>query len=305
MNLANARSGERRRLPAGDSGACPCGSGFAYRACHQPVVEAPPEARLDVARRAYARSWAVNAACYDAQGLYARLARQLGSHRPGPRLVDLGCGRGDGMAALQQELGCEIIGVDENPACLAAAAARLGVAAPADRLQPTAFARDGYELAYVADEVGALNGAALIQSDLLRPDAAMAAALGPVDVVTLWFPGTHKAREHERLVRAMHLTSDELYAVAVELAAMEFAARQLRPGGMLQIVDRGAHPDLSTIASGFRDRFAAMADTFGLALIDLRAIRYREPAASGGVAVNALSSTHGRPAAISAIFCCG
>ena len=302
MNVANAQPGERRRLPAGDGAMCPCGSGFAYRDCHQPVVEAPPEIRLDVARRAYARSWAANAACYEAQGLYGRLARHLASHRPGPRLVDLGCGRGDGMAALQRELGGEIIGIDENPACLAAAAARLGIAAPAHRLQAKNFASDGYELAYVAGEAPALTGTALIQSDLLRPDEALASALGPVDAVTLWFPGTHKAREHDRLIGAMRLTTDEHYAVAVELAAMAFAARQLRPGGLLQIVDRGAHPDLAAIAAAFRGRFTAMAETGGLALIDLRNIRYREPTPDGAIAVNALSLRNDPTAAVSAIF---
>lgn len=304
MNLANARSGERRRLPAGDGGACPCGSGFAYRACHQPVVEAPPEARLDVARRAYARSWAVNAAGYAAQGLYARLAQHLASHRPGPRLVDLGCGRGDGMAALQRELGGEIIGVDENPACLVAAAARLGAAAPVDRLQPTAFAHDGYELAYAPATIPRLTATALVQSDILRPDAALAAALGPVDAVTLWFPGTHKAREHDRLVRALRLVTDEHYAVAVELAAVSFAARQLKPGGLLQIVDRAAHRNPAVIAGAFRHRFDGMAQATPLRLVDLAVIPYREPSAGVRVAVHALDP--GRrslpTAAVSAVF---
>ena len=302
MNVANAQPGERRRLPAGDGAMCPCGSGLAYRDCHQPVVEAPPEIRFDVARRAYARSWAVNAACYEAQGLYGRLARHLASHRPGPRLVDLGCGRGDGMAVLRGEMRGEIIGVDENPACLAAAAARLGIAAPGHRLQARSFASDGYELAYGAPEVPTLTGTALIQSDLLRPDEALASALGRVDAVTLWFPGTHRAREHDRLVRTMQLTTDEHYAVAIELAAMAFAARQLRPGGLLQIVDRGAHPDLAAIASAFRGRFTAMAEISGLALVDLRALRHREPSGSGAIAVNTLSPCNGPTAAVSAIF---
>jgi len=304
MTIANARSGERRRLPAGDGGACPCGSGFAYRACHQPVVEAPPAARLDLARRAYARSWAVNAACYEAQGLYARLARHLASHRPGPRIVDLGCGRGDGMAALQRELAGEIIGIDENPACLAAAAARVGIAAPGHRLQPTAFDDDGYELAYAAAAIPRLTGIALVQSDILRPDAALASALGPVDAVTLWFPGTHKAREGDRLVGAMGLATDEHYAVAVELAAVSFAVRQLKPGGLLQIVDRAAHRDPAVIAAAYRHRFEAMAQATPLRLIDLMVIPYLEPAAGARVAVHALDPGRRRlpTVAVSAIF---
>ncbi|MDO9486985.1 MAG: hypothetical protein Q7J32_01315, partial [Sphingomonadaceae bacterium] len=211
MNIANARSGERRRLPAGEGRACPCGSGFAYRACHQPVVEAPPEARLDVARRAYARSWAVNAACYEAQGLYRRLAQHLARHRPGPRLVDLGCGRGDGMAAMKRALDCRVIGIDENPASLAAAARRLDLPVPTQRLHAGGRGDDGYDLDYHDGGLPSLDADMLVQSDLLRPDAALASALPAVDAVTLWFPGTHKAREHDRRVRAMRLATDEHY----------------------------------------------------------------------------------------------
>lgn len=304
MNIANARTGERRRLPAGDGGACPCGSGFAYRACHQPVVEAPPEARLDVARRAYARSWAVNAACYAAQGLYRRLAQHLASHRPGPRLVDLGCGRGDGIAALKRELGGHVVGIDENPACLAAAALRLELPGAAQRLHVVSLGDDGYDLACSDGDLTMLADNMLIQSDLLRPDAALASALPAVDAVTLWFPGTHKAREHDRQAGAMRLATDERYAVAVELAAVGLAARHLKTGGLLQIVDRAAHRDPAVIAAAFRHRFDAMALATPLRLIELAVIAYREPAAGASVAVHALDPGRRRlpTAAVSAIF---
>ena len=303
MTIANARSGERRRLPAGDGAPCPCGSGFAYRSCHQPIVEAPPEIRLDVARRAYARSWAVNAACYEAEGLYARLARHLANHRPGNRLVDLGCGRGDGTAALRQQLGCDIVGIDENPACLVAAAERLEVRIAAQRLHTVALGSDGYDLAYRGGDLSMLAGNVLIQSDLLRPDEALAAALHPVDAVTLWFPGTHKAREADRLVGAMGLTTDEHYAVAVELAAVGFAVRHLRPGGLLHLVDRAAHRDAALIAAAFRHRFDGMAQATPLRLVDLAVIPYREPAAGVRVAVHALGARRFLPtAAVSAVF---
>ncbi len=263
----------------------------------------PNLTRLTSSRAAYAERWAINAAAYAAQGLFRQLAERLVPHIGGDRLADLGCGRGDGMATIRAaQPGASIIGIDENAACLAAVAERFDLAAPRERL--TATGDDLYDLSCDASPVPLRAPVALVQSDLLRPDPALAAALGTIDAATLWFPGTHAARERDRLVHDHRLVTDEHYVVAVELAAVRFAVEHLKSGGCLQLVDRAAHRDPAVIAAAFRHRFTCMVEGTPLRLIELAIVRYREPATGQAVAVHALSpDRHGQPTwAVSAIF---
>lgn len=274
MHIDDALWGDGGRLPATDS--------------------------LTRSRAAYVDRWAVNAAAYAAQGLYRQLAERLAQHIGGDRLVDLGCGPGDGMAAIREALPtASLRGVDENPACLAAAAGRFSLPVPIHRLWPTRG--DIHDLSYAH---GSLPSGMLVHSDLLRPDKALAAMLGRIDAFTLWFPGTHSAREHDRVVRRHRLTTDEHYVVAVELAAIRLATAHLATGGCLHIVDRAAHPDPATIAAAFRHRFAAMTEGTPLCLIELAVIPYREPGSGPRIAVHSLAPHRRRlpTAAVSAIF---
>ena len=53
----------------------------------------------------YAERWSGNAAAYEAQGLYLRLAEHLASFGKFSRITDIGCGRGEGLVALRQITG--------------------------------------------------------------------------------------------------------------------------------------------------------------------------------------------------------
>jgi SAM-dependent methyltransferase len=296
-----------------DSLACPCGSSLPFAFCHQPILEAPSDQFVDVARREYAEAWSGNAAHYAAQGLYQRLAHILAGNRKSARMIDVGCGRGDGMAALRHAMSSSaicLIGLDENPACLAAAGALLQTGKPhqpAHRLRHRMRGTRAYDQYYEPGRLPSLTPIALVQTDILRPDAELDEGLagqGTFDAVTLWFTGIHKAREHDVLVRTQNLSTDELHGIAVELATFVFAARHLRSGGLLQIVSRGAHSDLATIKNAFGGKMRAMADNQPFSLIDLQALPYSEPATGRRLAVGSLTyDARSMPkAAVSAIF---
>jgi SAM-dependent methyltransferase len=253
---------------------------------------------LDVARRQYADAWAGNAGHYERQGLYTRLARLLFDQESPARIVDLGCGRGEGMTALREagSSPCEyLIGVDENPECLAAAAIRIGPrlsCPPVTRVTHRILSGRAYGLEYIAGRLfGRCPPVALIQSDLLREDTELDALLkdiGGFDAITLWFTGIHKAREHDEVARQRNLVSDSLHEVAVELATLRFAIRHLRTGGLVQIVSRAAHADPGAIGGAFRNKITAMIDGLPVSLIDLQLIPYHEPAAGKRLAVGSL-----------------
>jgi SAM-dependent methyltransferase len=253
---------------------------------------------LDVARRQYADAWAGNAVHYEAQGLYRRLARLLFDQGSPARIVDLGCGRGEGMASLYEaeRSPCEyLIGVDENPECLAAAAIRIGPrlsCPPVTRMAHRILSGRGFALEYIPGRLsGPCPPVGLLQSDLLREDTELEALLdeaGVFDAITLWFTGIHKAREHDVVVRQRNLISDGLHEVAVEFATLRLAIRHLRAEGLVQIVGRAAHVDPSAIDRAFRNKMATMIDGLPLSLIDLQLIPYHEPVTGKRLAVGSL-----------------
>jgi hypothetical protein len=164
-----------------------------------------------------------------------------------------------------------------------------------------------YDQKYEIGRLPKLTPISLAHSDILRPDMELDEALGDpggFDAVTLWFTGTHKAREYDVLVRSRKLRSDELHGIAVELATFQFAAGRLCPGGLLQIVSRGAHENLGMIRDAFEAKMLAMASGSPFSLIDLQVIPYREPATGHRLGVGSLSfdARHLAKGAVSAVF---
>ena len=56
---------------------CGCSSGQLYRDCHGLIFGPPPLKGVVVGQAMYAKDWAVNAAHYQAQGLYQTVAAEL------------------------------------------------------------------------------------------------------------------------------------------------------------------------------------------------------------------------------------
>lgn len=235
-------------FPADPNAPCPCPSGLPYSECHKIINEAGDAELLDVAHREYARRWAGNSSAYEAQGLYARLAAHLAGHGPLRRVIDVGCGRGQGLAALWKVTGEEglLVGIDENPDCLAAAADLLGVSRPATRLvRVTAPGRE-FDVRPAPGRLSGKGPVVLAQADMLLPDPEFEQwliGLAPVNAVTMWFTGVHPARQFDRLIRAVGIKDDRTHRMANDLATLDLAGAVLLPGGTLQIVGRGMAND--------------------------------------------------------------
>ncbi len=273
---------------------CSCGSGRRFADCHGPIFDAPPAKAIPIAQEIYASDWGVNAAQYQAEGLYTSLAGELAACRIVRRVLDIGCGLGQGLEALATvvpESERLIIGVDENPACLERAAERLqvpptGIASSRIKLEKQL---SGYFESRPALAPLKLHGEILlIHADLMVPDPAFEAWLdqvGPFDAITLWFSGVHKARSMTKVSKRIGAMSDADLRRALEDQVMEVAGKRLRPGGILQVVQRCA----GHLPAERRRRAAEVAHIMGgwpFDLVSVTGYPYEEPTAEGAMLVN-------------------
>jgi SAM-dependent methyltransferase len=273
---------------------CPCGNGKRYGDCHQPIVEAAAGTMLDVAHREYAAAWSENADAYAQQDVYDLAAEQLFARTGLRRIFDIGCGLGHGLLALKKHLpvlGGSIIAIDENPLCLVTAADRLGIASSdpnLDRMTDAVLPDGQYLSTYRSHPIESAGAVTLIQSDLMVRDDALVAFLddtGPLDAVTLWFSGIHKARSSMVLARHFGFENDADHRMLVEDLAIELAASRLRPGGCLQIVTRGAFPSPQMAARHTGEAYSGALQSTPLGLETVAVIPYSEPESSTSIMV--------------------
>lgn len=274
---------------------CGCGGGRTYGNCHGAIFNAPVIKAVPVAQAMYAEDWAVNAAHYQAQGLYTALAEELVAATEVHRVLDVGCGLGQGIAALAQAVpGPDrlIAGVDENPHCLAIAAERLSlqeeaVAAPRIRLEKLLKNRIGARPAPAPLTVAGQT--VLIQADLMISDPAFATWLdqvGPLDAITMWFSGVHKARSMTKVAHDIAARSDSDLREALEDQVLELAAKHLREGGVLQMAQRGAG-DMEVERLRWTELISGPASDHGLEVASVTAFTYEEPPAGEGMTLSA------------------
>lgn len=293
--------------PTDPKALCPCDSGLSYGDCHKAIVEADDADLLVIAHREYARRWDGNSSAYEAQGLYGRLAAHLARFGPTYRVIDIGCGRGQGLAEVRRLTGANglLVGIDENPDCLAAAADRLGVARPATRLVRIPAPGREFDVAPVPGGLSAAAPVTLVQADILLPDPEFEnwiRNLAPVDAVTMWFTGVHPARQFDRIIKELGITDDRTHRMTNDLSTLDLAGAVLRPGGVLQIVGRCVASDRQWAVDETTETMSALVEHGQFDLIDVEVFEYNEPASGPRIAVGAPDISGHKQYATSAIM---
>ncbi|WP_261330390.1 class I SAM-dependent methyltransferase [Rhizobium leguminosarum] len=245
-------------------------------------MEASDADLLTVGHREYARRWEGNTTYYEEQGLYGSLAEHLACFGPIERVVDVGCGRGQGIAALRALSNGSyfFVGIDENPACLNAAAERLVAPMPLVRLKEKLLGPRQYQLEPISGGLPVSTPIALIHADILRPDPEFEdwiISRAPFDAVTMWFTGAHGARQFDALMNELDIMSDRVHRMAIDLAAIDLAGGVLPAGRHLQIVQRGYTNHLPTLMAETKEEMEALSSHGPFSLADLKAFPYREP----------------------------
>lgn len=269
---------------------CTCGSYRRYADCHMPIFTAPRGKAVTVAHEIYSREWSVNAEHYEREGLYAALAAELTEAGAVRRLLDVGSGLGQGLEALSAAMpGADrlIVGIDENPFCLDAAAKRLNlpVDAVANNRVRSTLGLKLYDTVPDKTPIEIRGDRLVINTDILVADAAFQAWLrqtGPFDAITLWFTGGHKARSITKVAQRIQASSDEDFRWAIEDAVMEVALRHLRPGGLIQIATRVAGEVETRRREVEAHRRSAIA-SYPVEVVSVRAFPYDEPNSAAAI----------------------
>ena len=218
------------------------------------------------------------------------MAQQLVPHSP-RRILDIGCGTGEGILALL-DIGVEtIVALEENFACIKSTEMKL----LAQGLDVTVLPRIGYAEGYdgrhdlIIDQESAIMEAppiTLIHADLLlhQVDSPLTNFLRNVesfDAVTIWLMGTYDMRRTCRALDPLNLEDHKDYRLRVQNLAYEVADKLLKPGGAFQTVDRGLVPDTEYLRSMLFKMHEEQASVTSLKVSDLEYLRYNEPTDRG------------------------
>jgi SAM-dependent methyltransferase len=269
------RDMEMKRSP---NDPCWCDSKRKYKKCHKAFDEAPEDRKYTEAQRLYANAWRVTSQLQYARGDYDWMAQQLKPYKV-ERLFDVGCGSGHGLLALSATLPApvRVVAVDENRDCLRIARDTLAKAG----LSPAVIAR----LDWAHTPLGFVHHAKPFAGPLPRPLALIEAdpmtdpyleeALhgdGPFDAVTIWLTGAHMWRRMNAVSRSRGVRDEHDLRILLQNNAYELADRILRPGGVLQVVDRAEAPTTDFLYNAYVQAHREQAEPTTL---DVREIAYR------------------------------
>lgn len=166
------------------------------------------------------------------------------------KVLEIGCGTGEGTFALYDAFGCEIVSLEENPQCMLKAQNLLkgkSVECQVHQRLRYLIYQDGRHRRQVFAVPSSDNGkVTIIQGDAIFEDPQLDETLkaaGPFDLVVVWLMGTFNMGRSCMDLDHLKIKTPREYVLRVQNQVYRSADRWLRSGGALQVVDRGQAPD--------------------------------------------------------------
>ena len=244
----------------------------------------------------YRDHWSHNAANYQSQGCYEWMTAQLDPLSP-KKILDVGCGVGNGVLALLERFAPTIVSLEENADCMRTTCEAVNAAGvPVAGLFRLSYKShpDGTHDQYTDPrELSISRPVTVIHTDVLFEDLPLESLLkreGPFDAVTLWLMGAVN-RQTCRALKGLMIDVTGPYRLHVQNAIYLLADRLLRPGGWLHIVDRGMplrdEAWKNEIIRGHREQASRTS-------LEFREIASRSYDEGGGVELKPTPGTSGR-----------
>ena len=254
---------------------CWCGSGGTYENCHSSIDGATSEQKFEAAQLVYSRNWKPDSTYFYDQRLYHWMAELLSDIKP-LRILDIGCGSGHGILALYETFGSDlnVISLDDNVSCLEIARdtlVGLGITVDVRKRLETRLTSQGFAQIQGRIELPLTARCSLIESDFCD-DKNFLTALSEdkFDAITCWLIGTHMMRFAKATTK--HIKSNGQYRLYVQNRVYELSDKLLRPGGVLQVVDRGQIPESAVL---IEDVQQAHADQASVTSLEVRSVEYK------------------------------
>jgi len=238
----------------------------------------------------YCEYWKINATTFQKQGCYTWMAEQLKPYEP-IRVLDVGCGTGEGLATLLEDSTRSIVAIEENFICIKAAERYLIDLGYSVKIIPRICYDENpdgrHGLVIDQDEVIEEGQfITLVHADLFfvnqdKPLRKFFDSTQKFDAVTLWLIGTLRMRKTCKALDSFNFSSSYQYRHYIQKKTCEIADDILRPGGVLQVVNRGLVPDTEEIRNNVIDVLKEMASETSLCVSDFTYREYEEPKARG------------------------
>lgn len=241
---------------------------------------------VDFERRKYAREWEISSKHLAETGCYGWMAEKLNASG---LLLEIGCGNGQSTIELLRR-GNRVVAVEENTACMRRAKqaieeANFRVKAAPRGAFKTLNAKQ-HKITYgdiTAATVGDFD-VVLIEGNLFDDPKLQVylRSIAPFDGVVCWLIGTHGGMGTNAAVDRALIQSPLDYRLLVQNDAYEQADGLLKPGGVLQIVDRAQALTTAVIEDTLETHKDQASET-SLLVTDIDHRPYEEPQHAGAV----------------------
>lgn len=197
----------------------------------------------------YAKAWKQSACHLKKQGCYQWMCEQVKDAAPA-KVLEIGCGTGEGTHALYENFGCNVLSLEENPQCMLKTQNLLKGKGIECQLHPRfrylifSDARHRRQIFNVPLVVK--SKISIIQADAIFDDTDLYAcleAVGPFDLVVVWLMGTFNMGKSCMDLDHFKIATAREYTSMVQHKTYRLADKLLRSGGIMQIVDRCPAPD--------------------------------------------------------------
>ncbi len=286
-------------MKSGRNDPCPCGSGKKYKNCHWEILSKHGLHRLSAYQTKYIKEWDVTSTAYEAQSAYDWMADQLAVQCTPLRVLDIGCGSGQGIDSLLKRFGKElfVLGLEQNEQCIKRAVSPEGCEwNSVFRADPELVSENGYLTRFTPGLLPrTLEGVTIIESDVLfDPEIeTYLQGLPKFDAVTIWLIGAQQGMQDCQSLNSLNVITPGDLRLRIQNKVYALADTLLRPCGVLQVVDRAEYPTSELLIEDGLRSHREQASMTSLAVSTSTYMEYKEPT-NGGVGMTVTHGTSGR-----------